>query len=115
MTSGELRVRGDDPELLLPPERTLPLHVPAVVELTLVAVGPLLRYVMRSMRRARREIHKERLLRHQSLLLTHPRDRPISQILRQVITSSGVPGGSTGVVPSYSAGSHWLFSPPMKP
>ena len=29
--------------------------------------------------------------------------------------SSGVAGGSTGVVPSYSAGSHWLFSPPMNP
>ena len=29
---------------------------------------------------------------------------------------SFAPGGrSTGVVPSYSAGSHWLFSPPMKP
>ena len=29
--------------------------------------------------------------------------------------SSAVAGGSTGVVPLYSAGSHWLFSPPMKP
>ena len=32
---GELGVRRDDSQLLLPAERTLPLHVPAVVERTL--------------------------------------------------------------------------------
>ena len=86
MPGGELGVRGDDSKLLLPGERTLPLHIPAVIERTLVPVGPLLGDVMRGMRCARREIDKERLLRHQRLLLTHPGDGPIGQILGQVIT-----------------------------
>ena len=59
MTDGELGLRGNDSKLLLPPKRTLPLHVPAVVEFTLVAVSPLLRDVMRGMRCAWREVNEE--------------------------------------------------------
>jgi hypothetical protein len=85
MPGGQLGFRRDDSQLLLTGECTLPLHVPAVIEGTFVTVGPLLGDVVRGVRRARREIHKERLLRHQRLLLTHPRDGPIGQILGQVI------------------------------
>ena len=44
---------------------------------------------MRRVRRARREVHEERLVGHQGLLLTHPADRVVRQILRQVITLLG--------------------------
>ena len=53
VTGGELGVGGDDPELLLAGERALALHVPAVVELPGVLVGPLLGDVVRGVRGAR--------------------------------------------------------------
>ena len=45
---GQLGVGRDDAQLLLAGERALALHVPAVVELALVLVGPLLRDVVRA-------------------------------------------------------------------
>ena len=50
---GELGVGRDDAQLLLPREGALALHVPSVVELARVLVGPLLGDVMRGVRRAR--------------------------------------------------------------
>ena len=112
---GQLGIVGDHPQLLLPGEGALALDVPAVVELPCVLVGPFLRHVMRGVRGARREVHEERLVRHQRLLLPHPADRVVGQVLGEVVALLGRRRGSTGVVPLYRAGSHWLFSPPMKP
>jgi hypothetical protein len=85
MARGQLGVRRDDPELPLPGEDALALDVPAVVELTGVPVRPLLGHVVRSMRRAGGEVHEERLVRHQRLLLPHPAHRSVGQVLGQVV------------------------------
>ena len=82
----ELRLGGDDAELLLLREGAFALHVPAVGELTLVFVSPLLRHMVRRMGRARREVHEEWLVGHQRLLRADPADGLIGQVLRQVIT-----------------------------
>ena len=79
----------DDAQLLLPLERDLALLVPAVGELALVLVDPLLRHVMRGVRGARREVHEERLVGHQRLLLAHPADRLVGQILGEVVALLG--------------------------
>ena len=58
---GQLRVGGDDAELLLPGEGLLAQPVPALVELALVPVRPLLRDMMRGVTAAGREVDEERL------------------------------------------------------
>ena len=83
--SGQLRVGGDHAELLLTGERLLADRVPAGVEAALVLGAPLLRRVMRRVRRARREVHEERLVGHQGLLLTDPGDRLVGQVLGEVV------------------------------
>ena len=85
MTNGQLGLRRDDPELLLAGQRGLPQRIPPIGELARVLVRPLLGDMVRSMGGARGEVDEERLVGHQRLLLTHPADRPISQILGQVI------------------------------
>ena len=75
----------DDAQFLLPLEGDLALLVPAVGELALVLVDPLLRHVMRRVRGARREVHEERLVGQQRLLLARPVDRLVGQILGQVV------------------------------
>ena len=82
---GQLGVRGDDTQLLLSRERFLAQLVPALIELALVLVGPLLRHVVRRMAGARREVHEERLVGHQRLLLARPLDRLVRHVLREVI------------------------------
>ena len=89
VAGGELGVRGDDAELLLAGEDPLALDVPAVVELAGVAVGPLLGDVVRGMGRPVGEVHEERLVGHQRLLLTHPADGPVGQVLGQVVALLG--------------------------
>ena len=42
-------------------------------------------HVVRRVRRAGREVHEERLVGHQRLLLAHPRDRLVGEILGQVV------------------------------
>ena len=69
---GELRVGRDHPERLLAGEDLLPERVPARIEATAVAVDPVLGHVVRGVRRAGREVRKERPVGHQRLLLTHP-------------------------------------------
>ena len=86
---GQLGVRRDDPQLLLAGEGALALDVPAVVEGSDVAVGPLLRDVVRCVGRARGEVDEERLVRHQRLLLADPADGPVGQILGQVVALLG--------------------------
>ena len=42
-------------------------------------------HVVRGVGRPGREVHEERLVRHQRLLLAHPADRPVGQVLGQVV------------------------------
>ena len=82
---GEFGVPGDDPHRLLLLEDLRPQRVPPAVEATPVALDPVLRYVMRRVCRARREVHEERFVRNQRLLLTHPRDGVVGQVLGEVV------------------------------
>ncbi len=46
------------------------------------------------------EVHEERFVGHQRLLLTNPGDSPIRHVLGEVVALLGPLGGSTGAVPS---------------
>ena len=74
---GQHGILRNDTELLLPRNGFLAQLVPAAIELTLVLVRPFLGDMVRRVRRARREVHEERLVGHQRLLLTNPRDGAI--------------------------------------
>ena len=78
-------VGGDDAQLLLPRKNLFAQLVPALIELALVLVDPLLRHVVRRVAGARREIHEERLVGHQRLLLARPLDRLVRHVLGEVI------------------------------
>ena len=82
---GQHGVGRDHTEFLLARERRLAQLVPALVELALVLVDPFGRYVVRRVRGAGSEVHEERLVGHQRLLLAHPRDRLIGEVLGQVV------------------------------
>src|SRR5688572_29710422 len=86
---GELAVRRDDAELLLPGERFLAQLVPAGIELALVLVSPSLRDVMWCVRRAGREIDEDWLVRAQGLLLTDPANGLVGHVLHEVVTLFG--------------------------
>ena len=86
---GELAVGRNDAELLLAGERLFAELVPALVELALVLVRPLLRDVVRRVRRAGREVHEERLVREQRLLLTDPGHGLVGHVLDEVIALFG--------------------------
>ena len=92
MPGRQLGVGRDHAQLLLPREGALPRRVPAVVELAGVAVGPLLRHVVRRVRRAGGEVDEERLVRHQRLLLPHPAAGPVGEVLGQVVGALHGPG-----------------------
>ena len=81
----QLRLRGHDAELLLPRQGLLAQRVPARVEAPLVLVRPLRRNVMRSVRRPRCEVHEERLVGHQRLLLARPLDRLVGHVRGEVV------------------------------
>ena len=85
----ELRLGRNDPELLLAGEGALALRVPAVVELPGVPVDPLPRHVVRRVGGTRCEVHEERLVRHQRLLLVDPADRPVGEVLGEVVALLG--------------------------
>ncbi len=82
---GQVAVGRDDAELLLPGERLLAQLVPALVELALVLVGPLLRHVVRRVGRPRREVGEERLVGHQRLLLADPLGRLRREVVVEVV------------------------------
>ena len=86
---GQLGVGGDDAQLLLPREGLLAQLVPALIELALVLVDPLLRHVVRRVAGARREVHEERLVGHQRLLLARPLDRLVRHVLGEVVALLG--------------------------
>src|SRR5271167_384127 len=58
----ELTFLRDDTQLLLARKGFLSELVPTLIELAFVLVRPFLRYVVRSVRRSRRKINKERLI-----------------------------------------------------
>ena len=89
MARREHGIGGDDAQLLLSLEGDLALLVPAVGELALVLVDPLLRHVMRRVRGARREVDEERLVGHQRLLLARPGDGLVGQVFGQVVALGG--------------------------
>ena len=97
-TRRQLRVLRDDTELLLVLEGDLALLVPAVVELALILVGPLLGDVVRSVRGARREVDEERLVRGGRLLLSDPARWPCRSWLRKSAMFGSSCGFSTGAV-----------------
>ena len=82
---GELRVLGDDAELLLAREDLLAQLVPAFVEATLVLVRPLGRHVVRSVGGSWSEVHEEGLVGHERLLLADPLDRLVGHVLGEVV------------------------------
>ena len=81
----QLGLGWDDAQCLLARERLGPKGIPALVELALVLVRPLLRHVVRRVRRAGREVDEERLVGHERLLLAHPVDGLVGHVLREVI------------------------------
>ena len=85
----QLGIRGDHAQLLLAREGFLAQLVPALVELALVLVGPFLGHVVRGVAGARREIHEERLVGHQRLLLARPLDRLAGHVVGEVIALLG--------------------------
>ena len=81
----ENSVGGDDAQLLLSCERLFAQLVPALIELALVLLDPVLRHVVRRVAGARSEIHEERLVGHQRLLLARPLDRLVRHVLGEVV------------------------------
>ena len=63
--------------------------VPALVEFALVLVGPLLGHMVGGVRRARREVDEEGLVRGERLLLRHPRHGLVGHVLHEVIALFG--------------------------
>ena len=59
------------------------------IELALVLVGPLLRHVVRRVRRAGREVDEERLVGREALLLPDPGNRLVGHVLDQVVALFG--------------------------
>ena len=89
MARGQLAVGWDDAELLLPREGLFAQLVPAVIELALVQVRPILGHMVRGVGGARREVDEERLVRRQRLLLADPGDRLVGHVLHQVVALFG--------------------------
>ena len=87
----QLSVLRDDPELLLACEDLLPVGVPTVVEGALVAVGPLLRHVVRGVRRAGAEVQVERLVGIDLFGVGDELDRLVGEVLGQVVALLGAP------------------------
>ena len=85
VTRRELDVGAEEPDLLLAREHGLAVRVPATVELARVAVGPLLRHVVRRVRGAGRVVHEERLLGRVDVRVQHVLDRLVGEILAEVV------------------------------
>ena len=82
---GQPGVRRDHAQLLLPLDRFVADLVPALVELALVLVGPLLRHVVRRMDRPGRVVDEERLVRRHRLLGLHPVDGLVGHVDGEVV------------------------------
>ena len=100
MPSGPVRVSGvpmgfsggssvscrNQPHLLLPGQDLLAGGLVAGVEPAAVAVGPLPRHVVRSVRRAGRVVHEERPVRGDRLHVVDELDRAVGEVDREVVT-----------------------------
>ena len=86
---GQFGVLRNHAQLLLLLECLLPQRIPAVVELALVLVRPHLGYLVRGVGGTGGEVHEERLVRRQRLLLPHPGDGPVRQILGERVALLG--------------------------
>jgi hypothetical protein len=78
-------VRREEPQLLLACEHRLAVGVPPRVELALVAVGPLLRHMVRSVPGAGGEVHEERLLGRVDVRVAHELDRVVGEVRAEVV------------------------------
>ncbi len=94
----QLRVGGQDPQLLLPGEHVLAIGVPAVVELAGVLVRPLLGHMVRGVRGPEAQVQVERLVRVDLPQVGDELDRPVDQVLREVVALLGRPGRLDRVV-----------------
>ena len=81
----ELRTGRDPAQRLLARDDALAERIPAVVELPVVLVGPLLGDVVRAVRRAGRPVHEERLVGRERAVALQPRQGAIGQIFREVV------------------------------
>ena len=81
----QLRARRHDAELDLAGEDLLPHRVPPLVEPAFVLRDPLLRDVVRCVRRAGGEVHEERPVRRQRLLVLHPGDGLVRHVSHEVV------------------------------
>jgi hypothetical protein len=82
---GELTVRRNHAQLLLPRKDLFTQLVPALVELALVLVRPLLRHVVRRMRGTWREVDEEGLVSRERLLLPDPGRGLVGHVLHEVV------------------------------
>ena len=85
----QLGVGGQDAQLLLAGEHLLAIGVPAVVELAGVLVGPLLRHVVRRVRRPEAQMQVERLVGVDLAEVGDELDRLVDEILGEVIALLG--------------------------
>jgi hypothetical protein len=76
---------GKTPQLLLALEHELAVLLVAHVELPLVGLDPLARGVVRRVRRARAEVHEERLLGRDHPRVLDELDRLVGEVGREVI------------------------------
>ena len=83
---------GNPAHRLGPGESALAVLVPAVVELAPILVGPLLHDLVRTMRRTRRPVHEERLVRCVGVLLAEPMDGVGRDVVGEVIALGEVLG-----------------------
>ena len=89
VAGGELTVRRDHPEFLLTRKRLIAQHVPALIELSRVLVGPFLGHMVRRVGGAGGEVGEERLIRCQRLLLPDPGDGLVGHVLHEVVALFG--------------------------
>jgi hypothetical protein len=82
----------DQPELLLALERPFAHRFIAGVEATLVLVDPISRRLVRRVARAGRVMREERLVRRDRLGVLDELDRPVGQILTEVVSLLGLEG-----------------------
>ena len=81
----ELRIGRNPAELLLAREHALAVGIPTGVELALVLAGPLLADLVRTVRRARRPVHEEGLVRRERAMLAQPVDATRRHVLGEVV------------------------------
>ena len=107
---------GIDAEPLLTLERLRAVLIPALIELALVLVCPLLGDVVRGVRAPGRVVHEPRLLGILRADRMQPRDRLVGQVIREVVRLAvGARGTPTMVLSLVIIGSYWPAAPLRNP